>query len=693
MSKGRRNRVTYNQSIITFDIETTSLVDETVVTTKSGKVKKEPKKYAFMYCGAVYNNGIIFHFRKWDEIKNYFDSLSRITKPNEFYICWVHNLSFEFQFMKDWMKMEDVFCRKSHNVIKCRYKKIEFRCSLALSNCKLEKLAINEHLGVEKKVGDLDYSLIRHFNTPVNETEWGYQDNDVIIVAEYIKKKVKEYGKLEEIPLTSTGEVRYLFRKELGPYGLAKCHNLAELYSAQTMELQNLLIQAYCGAYTHGNYQFIGEVLDDLLCRDIASSYPYQMVAEKYPTVWFKLKMNEIDCNSFNDLREIYNFDDYAIVCNCTFKNIEAKHAHNIISQHKCLLLDDDPIIDNGRVVSSTVLKLALNEIDMINIEKFYNFDSLHIEDIYVSRKQYLPKELVSVILKLFRQKTSLKGIEEEYDNYMRSKNRINGVYGSTVFDILNSGTYFDEISNCKYIKEEQTFKDFRTYISNPNNYLWYSIGVWVTSYARKQILTPISKMSENAIYSDTDSVKFKDGKKYAKYWEHLNAECMYKFTKAMEFHGFKPEEYRFFDKHGVQHYMGIFEEEDPYRRFKCLGSKRYLVEYYDGTMVSTVAGAPKNLSDFLGKTNDEKFKNFTNNFRLENCKLTHTYTEGQTLRIVKDYLGNSEIVDIRSGVCLTPTDFTMSLSDNFLDFLCGRINLQDRDIYKYFIGSKGYKR
>lgn len=685
-------KIIYKDSIVTFDIETTSLVDETVRITKRGTKKVEQKKYAFMYCGAVYNNGAIFHFRKWKEIKEYFLSLTRLCKPNERYICWVHNLSFEFQFMKDWMKMEDVFCRKAHNVIKCRFGNVEFRDSLALANCKLETLAQNEHLGVEKATGDLDYSLIRHHETPITEKEWNYQDMDVIVLAEYIKKKVKEYGSLGEIPLTSTGEVRYLFRKELGKYGLAKCNNLAIAYSAKSMELQNLLIQIYAGAYTHGNYQYIGEVLDDLECYDIASSYPFQMVAEKYPTVWFKAE-DPGKIRSLKELREKYDFSKTALACVCTFHGLEAKHAHNIISQHKCILLDDDPIIDNGRVVSSTILKIAVNEIDMENIDKFYDYGAVEVENLYTSRKQYLPKELVSVILKLFVQKTSLKDIEEEYDNYMRSKNRINGVYGMTVFDILNSGSYFDEISNCKFLKEEKTFKDFQKYVKNPNNYLWYSIGVWVTSYARRQILTPISKLSENAIYSDTDSVKVKDGYRYKKMWAHLNAECRTKFNDAMKFHRFKKEEYQFFDKHGVQHFMGIFEEEKPYKRFKCLGSKRYLVEYYNGYMKSTVAGAPRDLADHLGNTNDEKFKNFTNNFSMKDCKLTHTYTEGNTLKIVTDYLGNTEIVDIRSGVCLTPADFTMNMADNFLDFLSGKINLQDRDIYKYFTGSKGYKR
>ena len=686
-----KEKIIYKNQIITFDIETTSMVIYKDKKHRDGTVTKEvDRKLAFMYIGAIYNSGVIFKYRKWEEIRTYFDNLSSLCKKNERYICWVHNLSFEFQFMKDWLKMEDVFCRKAHNVIRCRYKNIEFRCTLALANCRLEKLAKNEHLPVKKMVGDLDYSLIRHYNTPISEKEMKYIENDVIIVAEYIKKKIKEYGSISEIPMTSTGEVRYLFRKELGS-NLKKIHQLVEVYSAPTLELQNLLIEAHAGAYTHANYQCIDQICHNLRCRDISSSYPFQMVAKKYPTIWFKIKE---DCyKDIYSLFEKYPTSEYAMVFRATFTNICSKHVHSIISQHKCSQLDYEPIIDNGRVVSSETLTIACTEIDLLNILDFYDFDEIEIQDVWVSKKKYLPKEIVSTILKLFKQKTELKGIEEETDNYMRSKNRINGVYGSAIFNLLDSGVFFDEISNMKFLKEEKTFDDFKKYTHNPNQYLWYSIGVWVTCYAKRQILEPIKKMSENSKYSATDSVKYSGGKKYDKMWEHLNAKCRTEFNDAMKYHKFSPVDYTFFDKHGVQHFMGIFEEEEPYKRFKALGSKRYLVEYYDGKMCSTVAGAPKNLWEHLGETNDERFINFKNNFTLKNCKLTHTYCEGKELRVIEDYLGNKAIVDIRSGVCLTPADFSMNLSEQFFDFLLGKITFTDKDIYKYFIGQQKYKK
>ena len=52
---------------------------------------------------------------------------------------------------------------------------VEFRCSYFLSGYNLETLAKNlTKYKIKKLVGDLDYSLIRHEKTPLNENEIQY---------------------------------------------------------------------------------------------------------------------------------------------------------------------------------------------------------------------------------------------------------------------------------------------------------------------------------------------------------------------------------------------------------------------------------------------------------------------------------------------------------------------------------------
>lgn len=693
----------YIPLVMSFDIETSSYTVWETVEKKDGTTERVCiGKHAWMYCGDIctqYGNKFVHqHVRTWKEVVNIFDNLSAPCEKNEFYVVYVHNLSYEFQFMKSYMKLEDVFVRKSHNVLRCRYKHIEFRDSLSLANCKLATLAVNENLKARKLEGLLDYSKIRHSKTPITNDEWEYQDADTEVVCEYITKKLKEYGSFSEIPMTSTGEVRYLFRKKLGS-SLEKVHQLAVKYSAQTKELQNLLLQIYAGAYTHANYQIVEKTLHNLRCWDISSSYPFQMVARKFPTNWVHIKPEVLNTPDFwKHMYERFPPEEYAWAFKVTMENLRTKHCHSTLSEHKALSISASCTLDNGRVSQANWARYAFNELDWEVVNNFYDMDYAVVEDMYISKKEYLPKELVSVVLELFQQKTLLKGIDSEAENYMRSKARINGIYGMTVFDILSTGWCFE--TEAGFFKEEKDFDDFQSAVNNPNNYLWYSIGVWVTSYARRQILFPIKKMSENACYSDTDSIKVKNANRYVRFMNNLNDELKEIFLDAMEYHNFSEDEYRFFtseytDEDGVFHkkkekFMGIFEEEEPYRTFKTLGAKRYLAEYFDAkknkwVVKSTVAGAPKDLADYLGNTTEEKFKKFTNNFVLPNCKLCHTYTEEKTKMLIADYLGNYDLVDIRSGVCLTPTSFSMNFSDQFFDFLDNRIQFDDIDIRKYF--------
>lgn len=686
-----KKKISYNNDIIlTFDIETTNLV---------ANYNGKEIKMAFAYSMCFNFNGLHILKRTWEDTIAVLDYISNSTQVDKKIVCYVHNLSFEFQFMKSYIKFDNVFCRKAHKVLKATYKNIEFRCSLFLANTSLAKLAENEKLSVKKMNGDLDYNLIRHNNTPLTKEELGYIYADVDVVYEYVKKKLKEYGSYAEIPMTSTGEVRYFFRKELGS-SLKKIHNTALLYSAPSKELQNMLIKAYAGAYTHANYQYIGLVLKLLGAIDISSSYPFQMCARKFPTTWWKIKESRYE--NLADLFEKYNPKEYAICCDIDLYGISVKHCHSILSRHKANKIAEDVIEDNGRINNCSFASYTVTEIDLKNIFNFYNIEDFDIYNIWVSKKEYLPKEIVSCILKLFRQKTALKDIEEEYENYMRSKNKINGVYGTTVFNILKTMFEYDADSG-SFIKNEKDWGDFQQSINNPNNYLWYSIGVWVTAYARNQILEPIKKMSENAVYSDTDSVKYRSPKRYKKLLEKLNAKYKTLFNNAMKYHKFSLPEYTFYDKYGRQHYMGIFEEERPYTRFKTLGAKRYIYEYAPDKKDikkgitsphchTTVAGAPKNLVDFLGETNDEKFLNFTHNFSLKKCKNTHTYTEHNFKYLVKDYKGVYKVCDIKSGICITPADFTMKMSDLFLEFLAGQVDFDNADIYSYFIDTLLYK-
>ena len=217
--QGKRNK--YDNNIYTFDIETTSyliLNGKQIPAIDYLKLSKEEQESCLfqsnMYIWMFGINEKIYYGRTWDELKKFFERIEFFTNECQKYV-YVHNLSFEFQFMRNAFKFKNVFARKSRKPImfKLQDYNFNFRCTLSMSNCALEKLADIYKLPIKKLTGNLDYYKIRNSKTELITTELttqelAYCENDCLVVYEYIKKELEEYKTLKNIPLTSTGHVR-----------------------------------------------------------------------------------------------------------------------------------------------------------------------------------------------------------------------------------------------------------------------------------------------------------------------------------------------------------------------------------------------------------------------------------------------------------------------------------------------------
>lgn len=212
--QGKRNK--YDNNIYTFDIETTSyliLNGKQIPAIDYLKLSKEEQESCLfqsnMYIWMFGINEKIYYGRTWDELKKFFERIEFFTNECQKYV-YVHNLSFEFQFMRNAFKFKNVFARKSRKPImfKLQDYNFNFRCTLSMSNCALEKLPNIYKLPVEKLTGNLDYYKIRNSKTELSTKELAYCENDCLVVYEYIKKELEEYKTLKNIPLTSTGHVR-----------------------------------------------------------------------------------------------------------------------------------------------------------------------------------------------------------------------------------------------------------------------------------------------------------------------------------------------------------------------------------------------------------------------------------------------------------------------------------------------------
>lgn len=263
--------------------------------------------------------------RTWQEFKKFLDKLERFIPEKK--IIFIHNLSFEFQFLKGVFNFTDVLARKSHKVMRCSFEdyNIELRCSYIMSNCALEYLPKLFNLPVEKLVGNLDYTKLRTPATKLTDDELKYCENDCLVIYNYIIEELKTYITVDKIPLTSTGHVR----KELKDIVMNDYNYRNKVRRAINTDphIYNILQDAFAGGYTHANWIYTDEILNNVDSYDFTSSYPYILVTHQFPSYEFKpCKIDKLEKMSKR----------FAYLLIVKFKNIKSKYYNNFISQSKC---------------------------------------------------------------------------------------------------------------------------------------------------------------------------------------------------------------------------------------------------------------------------------------------------------------------------------------------------------------------
>lgn len=693
-----------------FDIETSSFYidDEGVVNySKVKEIKKtnktyNPQKVAIMYVWQVGINGYVIVGRTWVEFIEMLNRISEVLNLNpkkKRLVLYVHNLAFEFQFMRkwfDWFKVFSIDNRKP--VYAITTKGIEFRCSLLLSGYSLANLSkqIRNH-PVKKLVGDLDYSLIRHSKTPLTETELGYCINDVQVVMSYIYDCIQDEGAITNIPITKTGYVRRYCKKNClkVPNTNKRNKKYCELVSGlriETIEEFDLIQHAFMGGFTHANARYSGRVMHDVDSYDFTSSYPYALVSEKYPMS----SSVEVQPQTLDEALEY--MDKYCCVFEVAFIGLRCiKVQENYISISKCIKYLN-PVIDNGRVAYADMLATVITDVDFTIIKNFYTWTDIRFRKFYIYHKSYLPTPLVKCILKLYSDKTTLKGVQGKEVEYMQGKAMLNSVYGMCVtnplrdeFTISEDGEIWDVIEALGTKRQE--LLDYHN--DSNTRFLYYLWGVYCTAYARRNLFTAIAYIGDDYLYSDTDSVKIRNGEKYQDYFNAYNMQVEKKLYIAALHHGLDVEDFAPKTIKGESKMLGVWDYEGQYKTFKTLGAKRYAIESYDKDgkpnalfvdgvaypVSITVSGINKfvaipYLYETLANKDVDKFMaNFDEGLNVPDDftgKLLHTYIDDVRSGSVVDYMGNeAEYLEL-SSVHLEPTSYDLSIASQYIQYLLG---------------------
>ncbi len=666
---------------LSFDIEVSSFMED-------------GNKKACMYAYVLGVYGKVFVGRTWNSFMKMYELLLSYFKPNnnERLLIYIHNLSYEFQFIRKRFEWSSIFALTTRQVCYALTKDgVEFRCSYILSNYSLAKVGENlQRYKIAKKIGDLDYKLIRHSRTPLTSVEWGYIFNDGLVVLAYIMESIENNkNSIAKIPLTNTGYVRRYVRNSC--YYQTSSHkntngkfqdyrNIMKTLSLTTEEYK-LARLSYQGGFTHANALWQGDIIDNVTSMDFTSSYPSVIILEdKFPMSRGE-KVEPKTVEEFNKYIRCY-----ACIMKLEIYDLKSRPRvpdHPLSFSH-CYCMSKNHINDNGRVVEAESFITYLTEIDFNIYREYYTWSKFKVLEMYIYRRGYLPINFVKSVVTLYKDKTALKGVEGKEVDYLHSKGMLNATYGMMVTDIArDSISYVDNewISESPVLEEviERYNKDIRRF----NSYLW---GVYVSALARRNLFNGISNLGSDYIYSDTDSVKFINYEAHKDYFEAYNKMIEKKIEKASKHFDIPISDLAPLTIKNESKPIGVWDFDGSYPKYITLGSKRYCTIDEANKLHITISGVAKsNGQDYLMrryKSSEEAIKHFNDDLEFPSHytfkgieyegsgKNIHTYIDDTISGEVIDYLGTKSKYLERSAVYMEATSYNMSISEEYAFYL-----------------------
>ena len=658
--KGRRkyDKTIFRKCICAFDIETTYINEI---------------KQSFMY---------IWQFAMMDletesiyccYDRNWYSFKKLISNINDEYLStmiFVHNLSYEFQFFRHQINLTDVFALKSRKILSCKSDNVIFRCSYLQTNKSLKKFTSDMKVKHSKLSGEkFDYSKRRFPWTVMNDFEIDYSLNDVVGLVEAMKKRMdNDNDTLYSLPLTSTGYVRRKAKQAMKSFNYKQLH---EMFFDEHVYV--LLRNEFRGGDTHANRYHSNKILHNVDSWDRASSYPDVMLNCEFPMSNFVPRM----IDNIKELLSLCKKRHLCFIGKFILTNVRQKdvfYGAPYISKDKALELSE-PVCDNGRILSCKRIVLSLNDIDYKIIANEYNFD-IDIVTVFTAKYAVLPMGLRNLVVDLFKDKTELKGIEEKEVDYMKSKELINSLYGMCAQNPIRPEIVYHDGENPFSV---EPVKDLHKAMEKHNKkaFLSYAWGCWVTSWARYYLKLMINIVGDNFVYCDTDSVKFIINEDYENILENIK-----KLNKEIKERSIDNKGYAV-DSFGKTHYLGVYEQEKKYKKFKTLGAKKYAYEYEDGKFGITIAGVPKK----EGAKELKTLENFKIGFIFKNSgKLESRYNDLDYGTYNPDGKEGHDI-DIKSNIVLRPTTYEIGITDEY-----SRV-LMDADNWTMFKEAERMKR
>ena len=452
---------------------------------------------------------------------------------------------------------------------------------------------------------------------------------------------------LYTFPLTSTGYVRRDAKKAMSTVSISFVKNQLPDY-----EIYKMLREAFRGGNTHANRYYANYTLHNVHSADRSSSYPDVMCNCKFPISEF-YRLGDLP---YKDVVKLIEKRNKALIMRVAITGIYLTRIDwgcPYLSISKCRHIEN-ALEDNGRILSADYIETTLTDIDLRIVLQEYSFTDIRFFDVASSRYGYLPSPLISTICQYYHYKTELKNVPGQELLYMKSKNKLNSLYGMCAQDPVKQSILF--INNNFQEQNEEESKLLLE--NNKKAFLAYQWGVWVTAWARYRLEEGIilahgdieNPDSPQFVYCDTDSVKY------------LGDIDLTAFNRQRILDSKRSGAYAT-DPAGITHYMGVYEKEHDMCEFRTMGAKKYVYrETPDDKLICTIAGVSKSLG---GKELESHggITAFHEGFTFEEAGgLEAVYNDD--INEVIDVDGH--ILKITSNVVLRPSTYTLGLSADY---------------------------
>lgn len=572
----RGKHIEYIDVTCTFDIETTNSDEDGFA-------------YSFQTC----IGGLVVvprYFEDWAELIETLCDKWRVTEKRKL-IIYVHNLGYEFTYLIQLLTLRWGDCKalytKSRKPLTLEFSNgIEFRDSLKLFQKSLARAT--EGCKHEKLKGDLNYTVYRTPDTPLDDKEFAYCVNDVLGLYEAIERMKKEHGfNAATLPLSNTALVKQEVNKTVNKdKGFDPIRKALTLTKSQTY----LAYKAMAGGDTHGARWKAGYTFTNCNSYDFKSAHPSQQLLWKFPSgqpIDLPENTPEEDMNAIID-----NGMGWVGQVAVSGLHIKDECPDPCISVSKCINTEVITDSDNGRVLDTAgTLIFFCDSNDWQRIRDGYEYEEMTALDSFAFRLSYLPDSFRMAIFEKFKIKETMKGSPE----YMFSKICVNTIYGATAQKQIRDEYTADigETIDFEKLGWEKNLEDMDDKevekAQNKKNTFPFLWGLWTASLTRLKLWRLLKIVGwDKVIYWDTDSCKFEGAKVPAveEYNREIQEQCKKRGVVVDKADGEKV-------------YIGVAEDEHPaadfgYKEFRFLHAKCYAARTYEGKLESTIAGVGK---------------------------------------------------------------------------------------------------